>query len=378
VEWYEIKLKETERKLQESTPSTSSDPKVLKCQPPLPPITGWGSFPSKDLPEHFNQGHIHHYMIESVQFIDLCTTNEDEDEDIQDLHTSKPLQKGKEYFKSGHVKNMKDSANATFYCLKATVMASYRVDTSYNVMLTISKSSGFVKDASCTCVASGMGRCNHVAAVLFALLDYIETFGTDKQSSTSKPCEWNKGRRSKKAPSKIFETKYPESNKKKKIGDIINFEPRPPSQQNKESPREMEGKLLFNIQSHNLSNSMWASLLRFHYSDYEFDNVIKERLLSQRVSLLENISVPDSTFPVQLTKDQRTDDWYAQRRVRITASTCKAVYTAKSDITVKNILSALLWTSREDSVTTLSMKYGNENEDTAISNYLQEKQKSSA
>lgn len=36
-----------------------------------------------------------------------------------------------------------------------------------------------------TCVASGMGRGNHVAAVLFALLDYIETFGTDKQSSTS-------------------------------------------------------------------------------------------------------------------------------------------------------------------------------------------------
>lgn len=49
-----------------------------------------------------------------------------------------------------------------------------------------------------------------------------------------------------------------------------------------------------------------------------------------------------------------------------------------SDITVKNILSALVWTSREDSVTTLSMKYGNEKEDTAISNYLQEKQKSSA
>lgn len=93
--WYEIKLKETERKLQESTPSTSSDPKVLKCQQPLPPITGWGSFQSNDLSEHFNQGHIHHYMIESVQFIDLCTTNEDEDEDIQDLHTSKPLQKGK-------------------------------------------------------------------------------------------------------------------------------------------------------------------------------------------------------------------------------------------------------------------------------------------
>lgn len=140
----------------------------------------------------------------------------------------------------------------------------------------------------------------------------------------------------------------------------------------------MEGKLLFNIQSHNLSNSMWASLLRFHYSDYEFDNVIKERLLSQRASLLKNISVPDSTFPVQLTNDQRTDDWYSQRRVRITASTCKAVYTAKSAITVKNILSALLWTSREDSVTTLSMKYGNENEDTAISNYLQQKQKLSS
>lgn len=53
-------------------------------------------------------------MIESVHFIHLCTANEDEDEDSHDLYTSKPFQKGKEYFKSGHVKNMKDSANQFF------------------------------------------------------------------------------------------------------------------------------------------------------------------------------------------------------------------------------------------------------------------------
>lgn len=80
---------------------------------------------------------------------------------------------------------------------------------------------------------------------------------------------------------------------------------------------------------------MWENFPRFHSSDYEFDYVIKERLMSQRASLLKSIAVPNSTSPIELTKDQRTGDWYAQRRVRITASACKASYTAKSDITVK-------------------------------------------
>ncbi|XP_052083567.1 uncharacterized protein LOC127720860 [Mytilus californianus] len=80
---------------------------------------------STDLPNHFNEGHIHHYIIESVQFVGQKQTSKEEDEcDIEDLHTSKSLQKGRQYFKSGH-----DCKTENFYFLKSTVMASYRIDT---------------------------------------------------------------------------------------------------------------------------------------------------------------------------------------------------------------------------------------------------------
>lgn len=74
-------------------------------------------------------------------------------------------------------------------------MASYRVDTFYSVMVAVSFNSRFTKDASYTCMVSGMGRCNHVAAVLYALLDYIQTFGIENETCTSQTCKWNMGRK---------------------------------------------------------------------------------------------------------------------------------------------------------------------------------------
>ena len=50
------------------------------------------------------------------------------------------------------------------------MMASFRSNVFYDVTVTLS---GFVRDASCTCVAFAMGRCSHVAALLYALVDYI-------------------------------------------------------------------------------------------------------------------------------------------------------------------------------------------------------------
>ena len=64
---------------------------------------------------------------------------------------------------------------------------------------TLSQHSGFVRDASCTCCASAMGRCSHVTGLLYALVDHIDTCDTlnvDPQSCTSLPCAWNQGRKS--------------------------------------------------------------------------------------------------------------------------------------------------------------------------------------
>ena len=92
--WAELKRKEVS-----NTQSSSGN------NPEIPPIFGWKSFPSTNLPKHFNEGHIHHYIIESVQMIQDGKTSQesDEEQDITDLHTSKPLRKGKQFFTSGHV-----------------------------------------------------------------------------------------------------------------------------------------------------------------------------------------------------------------------------------------------------------------------------------
>lgn len=98
---------------------------------PYIPISGWHSFPSKALPKHFNYGNIYHYLVESVtsfDSIELCSDTDSDTETGQrshDVHTSKPFTKGRNLFRSGHVKNMEDNQQKNHYFLKATVHASY-------------------------------------------------------------------------------------------------------------------------------------------------------------------------------------------------------------------------------------------------------------
>ena len=130
------------------------------------------------MPKHFNYGNIFHYLVENVTSVDFsiaCSDNDDNDEDqtgqsSENLHTSKSFTKGRNLFRSGHVKNMEDSQQKEHYFLKATVQASYS-QKSYSVTVTISEHSGTIKEASCTCSAAGLGRCAHVAALIFAILD---------------------------------------------------------------------------------------------------------------------------------------------------------------------------------------------------------------
>ena len=120
---------------------------------------------------------------------------------------------------------MQDSSKSGHYFLKSKVRASYTSEV-YDVTATLSPHSGFVRDASCTCRASAMGRCSHVTGLLYALVDYIDTCDTlkvDPQSCTSLPSAWNQGRKSNKLPKKVQKSVYP-SAKKRKVHDIINYD----------------------------------------------------------------------------------------------------------------------------------------------------------
>ena len=196
--WYTLRIEKIKQNVQTQTNTGI----------PLLPYSGWGNFPSHgpQLPKHFNKGHIHHHIVESVQFLNEDTFDDEIDSDdgcdddcnIEDLHTAKPLRKGLKYFTSGHVQKMQDSSKSGHYFLKSKVRALYTSEV-YDVTATLSRHSGFVRDASCTCRASAMGRCSHVTGLLYALVDYIDTCDTlkvDPQSCTSLPCAWNQGRKS--------------------------------------------------------------------------------------------------------------------------------------------------------------------------------------
>ncbi|CAC5369928.1 unnamed protein product [Mytilus coruscus] len=76
------------------------------------------------------------------------------------------------------------------------------------VHVTLSNVSGAVLDASCTCPASALGRCNHVAAVLLFINKHVKEHGYDPLACTAKPCEWNQGKKTGKNPSKISDAIY--------------------------------------------------------------------------------------------------------------------------------------------------------------------------
>ena len=56
--------------------------------------------------------------------------------------------------------------------VRCDMLASMR-DTRYDVKRVIDGESSLIHHASCQCPAGAGGKCNHVAAVLFVMLDYV-------------------------------------------------------------------------------------------------------------------------------------------------------------------------------------------------------------
>lgn len=86
----------------------------------------------------------------------------------------KPLVKGHNFFASGNVGEILVNLAEKFTHIRTTVLASMR-NTKYDVKVVLDNKTGLVVQASCKCPAGSGGKCNHVAALLFALVDYIQT-----------------------------------------------------------------------------------------------------------------------------------------------------------------------------------------------------------
>ena len=72
------------------------------------PSKGWRDFPSCNIPQLFNYGHVHYYVMESIRNV-----NENEEEDVGLGHmTDRPLKNGRKYVNSGFVHDLMDTMTA--------------------------------------------------------------------------------------------------------------------------------------------------------------------------------------------------------------------------------------------------------------------------
>ena len=143
------------------------------------PKEGFGELKCQEIPV-INFGTIWKYMIESIDA-------------KKQLSTAKPLVKGYNFYKSGHVLSVFVCSQERRCFIKSKVLPSMKkkcVDSCYIVHL----SNGHVKESYCGCPAGVDGRCNHIAATLFALEEYTRQQLKKYQQKTSRtlePCTWN-------------------------------------------------------------------------------------------------------------------------------------------------------------------------------------------
>ena len=297
----------------------------------LKETTAWQRFPSRNLPSMYNYGHVYHYLVESVP-----TGDDGLETDEASSMTAKPLKKGRNLLKSGFIEDIQDSENPDHYFVRAHVQHSMKKELPLSVKVLISKASGFIKKATCTCIARSLGRCSHVAAVLLHLSDYVAENGHMVQvPKTSQPCTWNKGSKRKKDPKALHKATY-KSQKRKSCDALYNWNPMPKKYQGV-IDNERKNKFISDLQRHSAITgniSMWETVLRYTYEDFEPDfehqNIIKELVNQFKDNLQDQCDKLCGTLlscSIPGTDGQsQSDAWFNCRWPRLTASKCHKIF----------------------------------------------------
>jgi hypothetical protein len=110
------------------------------------------------------------------------------------LSTEKPIVKGYNFYKSGHVLQIFSKKEHNKHYILSKVQPSMKQGKVYPVKIILSLN-GDIFNAFCCCPAGVDGRCNHLAATLFSLEDKTSMVAAKETPQnlpcTSKPCTWN-------------------------------------------------------------------------------------------------------------------------------------------------------------------------------------------
>lgn len=199
--------------------------------PPSPKLQDWTS--NLDvLPEGFCYSSIVEYLIK--RDITVLDSSGNKENTLPLPTAAKPLVKGYNFFASGNVGEIKLNPSKSYIHIRTSVLASMR-DQKYDVKVVLESAKGLVVQAECglKCPAGAGGKCNHVAALLFALVDYVNTM-RNPDCCTNKPQTWHKPtRKYKKATQpqvvgkrKVKKHIYGRTVKRKRpLDDYDNFQP---------------------------------------------------------------------------------------------------------------------------------------------------------
>ena len=160
-------------------------------QVPPPQLDKWCDNLDK-IPQKYGYGSIVEFLIKrQARILSINSTDA-----MVPLPTAdKPLVKGYNFFASGHVGEIHVLVNDDngIVHVKTTVLASMR-ETRYDVSCVLQEVTGLVISAACKCPAGSAGKCNHVAALLFAMMDFVKTMRVP-ESCTSRPQTWHRPQR---------------------------------------------------------------------------------------------------------------------------------------------------------------------------------------
>ena len=223
-----------------------------------------------------------------------------------------------------------------------------------------------IVDASCECKASAMGRCSHVAALLFVVEDFTIQLGNDAPSCTSQLCQWNVGRKKRKNPQPAHAEQY---SKKSAPDRILKHDPRLVENRTSEADETFINNFILTLPNTKRA-SMFEQILAIQYKDYKVDR----DSLREKVDWALSVTKHDPTLPMHPYEVDGTDGqassetWYQARNCRVTASVAKDYVGKHSTRGLFHTLNRNLWGL--DKVNTSAMNYGKKHENDAFQSYV--------
>lgn len=149
----------------------------------------------------------------------------------------------------------------------------------------------------------------------------------------------------------------------------MNFDPRPiPMRRTSVSNVDMNSFVTQLQTASYAGGSMWETIIPLYYDDYTLSCNDKD-LLRQKVDIICQNLIPTVSGISEICPKQGDEAWFAERRLRVTASIAKSVVTASSDSVRANIVKEKLW---KQPVKAASLEYGHANEAKARK-YFEEK-----